>query len=164
MPDLVPVARLVGVFGLRGELKCKPTPAGEGAIETGREYALGASSEAARVRCVSVRRHQARILVTLEGVNTPEAAAAFVGRELFAERAQLALGPNEYLDTDLIGLRLIDGSGSELGTVVGVEHYPTQDCLVVGPKRALVPMVGAFIRKVDLAARTIDVDLPDGLL
>jgi 16S rRNA processing protein RimM len=164
VPDLIPVARLVGVFGVRGEFKCKPTPAGEGTIEAGREYALSAGEGAAHVRCVAVRRHQARLLVTLEGITTPEAAQALVGRDLFAERAQLTLGPNEYLDGDLTGLQLIDPHGNALGTVTGVEHYPTQDCLVVGPKRALVPMVRAFIRKIDLTAGTIDVDLPEGLL
>jgi 16S rRNA processing protein RimM len=161
---LVPVARLVGVFGIRGELKCKPTPAGDGALEAGREFALSADAEAKRVRCVAVRTHQARLLVRLDGVTTPEAAQAYVGRELFAERATLTLGPDEYLDADLTGLRLIDPNGVALGTVVGVEHYSTQDCLVVGPQRALVPMVRAFIRRIDIAAGTIDVDLPEGLL
>jgi len=161
---LVPVARLVGVFGIRGELKCKPTPAGENAIEAGAQFALSAAADAQQVRCVSVRRHQERLLVSLDGVTTPEAAQAFVGRDLFAEREQLGLGPDEYLDADLVGLRLIDPSGTELGKVVGVEHYSTQDCLLVGPNRALVPMVRAFIRGIDLAAGTIAVDLPEGLL
>jgi len=161
---MVPIARLVGVFGLRGELKCKPTPAGEGAIEAGREFALSAGEDGRRVRCLSVRRHQDRLLVTLDGVTTPEAARGFVGRELFAEREALALGPDEYLDADLTGLRLIDLRGNELGTVVGVEHYSTQDCLVVGPERALVPLVRAFIHRIDIAAGTILVDLPEGLL
>jgi 16S rRNA processing protein RimM len=87
-----------------------------------------------------------------------------VGRELFVEREQLRLAPDEYLDADLTGLRLIDLRGNELGTVVGVEHYATQDCLIVGPQRALVPMVRAFIHRIDVAAGTIAVDLPDGLL
>jgi 16S rRNA processing protein RimM len=75
------------------------------------------------------------------------------------------LEPGEYLDADLIGLRLIDASGKLLGEVVGIEHFPAQDCLVVGPQRALVPMVKAFIGAIDLEARTIAVgDLPEGLL
>jgi 16S rRNA processing protein RimM len=162
---LVPIARLSGVFGLRGELKCDPTSAGESALHAGREYALGAGPDAARVRVASLRRHKARYVVSLDGVATVEAAQPFVGRELFAEREAVKLAPGEYLDADLVGLQLIDPDGKPLGAVVGVEHFPAQDCLVVGEARALVPMVKAFVRDIDLERRTIAVgDLPEGLL
>jgi 16S rRNA processing protein RimM len=51
-----------------------------------------------------------------------------------------------------------------LGEVVGVEHFPAQDVLLVGPRRAMVPLVRALIRAVDVDARRIVVDLPPGLL
>ena len=162
--ELVPVARFAGVFGLRGELKCRPTPAGESALAAGREYALGAEAGAQRVRLAALRRANARIVVALEGVSSPEAARPYVGKELYAAREALALGPDEYLDADLVGLQLVDESGTALGEVAGVEHYPAQDGLVGGPQRALVPMVKAFIRSVDLQSRVIVVDLPEGLL
>jgi 16S rRNA processing protein RimM len=160
---LIPIARLVGVFGLGGELKCAATSAGAGALAAGREYALDAEGRRL-IRCTHVRRHQNRDLVSLEGVATPEAAREFVGTELFVERRELALGPDEYLDADLTGLRLVDASEHELGIVVGVEHLPAQDCLVVGPKRSLVPLVSAFIRSIDLEKGEIVVELPAGLL
>jgi 16S rRNA processing protein RimM len=162
---LVPIARLSGVFGVRGELKCDPTAAGESALLAGTEYALGVEPGARRVRVTTLRRHKLRFVVTLEGVATVEAAQAFVGAELYAERSALRLAPGEYLDVDLIGLQLIGESGVPLGEVVGIEHLPAHDCLVVGPARALVPMVKAFVREIDLGRRTIAVgDLPEGLL
>ncbi len=162
---LVPVARLSGVFGVRGELKCDPTAAGETALKAGRDYALGPDPDGPRIRVTTLRRHGSRYVVTLDGVHTVEAAQPFVRRELYAERADVNLAPGEYLDADLIGLQLVDGAGAPLGEVVGVEHFPAQDCLVVGAQRALVPMVKAFVRKIDLEKRTITVgDLPEGLL
>jgi len=162
---LVPIARLTGIFGVRGELKCDPTSAGESALHAGSEYALSARPSAQRVTLESIRRHKSRYVIALAGVHTVEAAQPFVGCELYAERAAVHLEPGEYLDADLIGLRLIDASGKLLGEVVGIEHFPAQDCLVVGPQRALVPMVKAFIGAIDLEARTIAVgDLPEGLL
>jgi 16S rRNA processing protein RimM len=117
------------------------------------------------LRCTSARRHHERLLIGFEGIATPEAARAFVGADLFAEEAPgEVLGADEYLDADLLGLRLIARDGRELARVVSVRHFPAQDCLVVEPGGALVPMVKAFIRRVDVAAGTIDVDLPDGLL
>ena len=160
----VALGRLTGVFGLRGELKCRATPAGAQALTSGRSFALMLLGHERQIRCRSLRRHHERLLVAFEGVDTPEAARALVGGDLFAESADVPLGVDEYLDADLIGLRLIDESGGELARVVGVEHYPAQDCLVVEPGNALVPLVKAFVRRIDLAAGTILTTLPDGLL
>jgi 16S rRNA processing protein RimM len=160
--SLTAVAKLVGVFGLRGELKCVPTGAGETALAAGREYALDADG-ARIVRCAALRRHHTRMLLTLDGVATPEAARTYIGTTLYAERDALQLGEGEYLDSDLVGLRLCDPDGRELGVVVGVEHLPASDYLVVGPKRTLVPLVRAFIRSIDVRAGTILAELPEGL-
>ena len=158
------VGRLTGVFGIRGELKCKPTAAGADAFAVGRTFAYRSPGGDGDLRCTGARRHHERLLLRFEGVGDPEHARAFVGAELFAERAEVELGPGEYLDIDLIGLRLFDEDGRELGEVVGIEHYPAQDCLVVGPQRSLVPLVKAFVRRIDLAAGAIVTTLPEGLL
>ena len=161
----VAVGRLLGVFGIRGELKCRPTAAGASAFVAGRAYALGSAADDAReLRCTSARRHHERLLLGFEGVTTPEAARELVGADLYAEAEDLTLGVDEYLDADLIGLRLVGEDGRELARVVGVQHFPAQDCLVVEPGGALVPLVKAFVRRVDIAGGTINVSLPDGLI
>jgi 16S rRNA processing protein RimM len=158
------VARLTGVFGIRGELKCNPTPVGENAIASGRAYALSPNEGARVVVCTQARSHKGRFVVAFEGVETVEAAQLLVGSDLYVERDEVELQPNEYLDRDLIGLQLRDVAGKELGRVAAVEHFPAQDCLVIEPGRALVPLVAAFVREIDLEARTIVMDLPAGLL
>ncbi len=156
------MGRLTGVFGVRGELKCRPN--GGDALSLGAVYALGAEDGARELRCSALRRHHAKAVIAFDGIVTPEAARALVGRELYAERGNVELGPGEYLDADLIGLALVDEAGHALGRVVGVEHYPAQDCLVVGPRKQLVPLVKAFVRTIDPAAGTIVTSLPEGLL
>jgi 16S rRNA processing protein RimM len=156
--------KLVGVFGVKGELKCVPSSLGADLIVAGRDFACSAEGESERLRCTSARKHHERLVVAFEGVSTVERARALVGHELFSEPDEIKLGPDEYLDRDLIGLRLLDESGRELGTVVGVEHLPAQDCLMIAPNGALVPLVRAFSPAVDLAAGTIVMSLPEGLL
>ncbi len=158
------VGRLAGVFGIRGELKCDPTPLGEDAIASGRAYALSANDGARVVVCTQARRHKGRYVVAFEGVETVEAAQLLTGSDLYVERDEIELQPNEYLDRDLIGLQLCDVAGNELGRVAAIEHFPAQDCLVIEPGRALVPLVAAFVREIDLEARTIVMELPAGLL
>lgn len=158
------VGKLVGIFGVKGELKCVPNSLGESTIAAGREFACRPDGEGERLHCTSARKHHERLVVAFAGVSTVERARELVGCELYSEAGEIELGPGEYLDRDLIGLRLLDENGRELGTVVDVQHLPAQDCLVVGPSRALVPLVRAFSPVVDLAAGTIAMSLPDGLL
>ena len=156
---------MAGVFGLRGELKLAPSRVGEDALAAGVDVRVAfadGSSRAVRVR--SLRLHQGRPLLAFDGIDDATAAQPFVGAVLFVERRDVVMDEGEYFDDDLVGCSLVGIDGVALGDVVAVEHYPAQDVLVIGPARAMVPLVRAFIREVDLAARRIVVDLPPGLL
>lgn len=70
-----------------------------------------------------------------------------------------------YLD-ELAGLTVHDPQGEVLGTVVGLEHYPAHDLLVVQEPtttRTMVPFVKDIVHQVDLEDRVIVVDPPGGL-
>jgi 16S rRNA processing protein RimM len=54
-----------------------------------------------------------------------------------------------------------------VGVVAEVLHLPSQDLLVVSTpdeREVLVPFLNAFVPTVDVAARRIVIDPPDGLL
>jgi 16S rRNA processing protein RimM len=156
---------VAGVFGLRGELKVAASRIGEDALAEGTEVRAAlrdGSTRALRVR--SLRMHQGRPLIAFEGIDDATAAEPLVGAELAIDRASVRLARDEYFDEDLVGCALVDADGAVLGDVVGVEHYPAQDVLLVGARRALVPLVRAFIKRVDVRAKRITVDLPAGLL
>jgi len=162
---LVVAARLGATFGVHGELACLPTRIGEDALRAGlRVRAEAHSGEGDDVTIAAIRHHHGRLLVALEGVATVEEARALTGRSLLIARDAVVLRDGEYLDDDLVGLRLEDEAGGALGVVSGVRHFPAQDCLVVGPGNAFVPLVRAFIREVDVAGGRIVVSLPPGLL
>ena len=59
----------------------------------------------------------------------------------------------------LIGLTVVNREGIELGKVDSLMESGANDLLVVKGKREhLIPFVAAFVGKVDLAGRTIEVD------
>ncbi len=156
---------MVGVFGLRGELKVSPSRIGEDTLGTGVElHATLRDGTSRSVRVRSVRLHQGRPLVAFEGVDDADAAAGLVGATLAVARDGVELAADEYFDADLVGCTLVDGGGAVLGEVVAVEHYPAQDMLLVGGGRAMVPLVRAFVKDVDVRAKRIRVELPAGLL
>jgi 16S rRNA processing protein RimM len=163
-PDLLPVAQFVGVFGIHGELKIRPSSAGEDTIVADRTFFLDPEGKRSVVPTMVHRRHK-RIIVKLSGVESVEAAQLLVGTNLYLPREHIPLREFEYLDQDLIGMSLYDTQGQPLGrTVRGVEHYPAQDCLLVEPGHVLIPLVRAFVRKIDLVKRCITIMVPEGLL
>lgn len=161
--DELPVGRIAALFGVRGELKCDPSNAGRMLFERGQHFRvqLPDGSER-RVELVSARAHQGRLLVAFANVGSADEAEAFIGSTLYAQRSQIKLEPNEYLDEDLTGCSLFDPEGRNLGRVERVEHYPGSDMLVVDGR--LVPLIDVFVKSVDLAAKRIEVELPAGLL
>ena len=103
-------------------------------------------------------------MLAFEGIASPEAARAYVGARLFAPRIETALAAGEYRDADLVGSTVYDEAGNALARVVAVTHLPGGDYLVVDPGRALVPLVRAFVRRIDVDAKRIVMALPPGLL
>jgi 16S rRNA processing protein RimM len=159
----LPVGRIAGVFGIRGELKCDPTSAGRTLFSARAAFRLmltGGASE--QVHITAVREHKGRLLIRLHGVESANDAQRYVGATFYADRDRIQLEAGEYLDADLIGCTLLDVRGATLGRVAAIEHYPSSDMLVVG--RKLVPMIKEFIKSIDTEAKTIVADLPPGLL
>jgi 16S rRNA processing protein RimM len=156
------VGRIAGLFGLHGELKCDPSSTGRTVFSRGSQLRCERDSGSQMVTLASVREHKGRLLIRFEGIDSATAATAYSGSTLYAERERLDVGPGEYLDVDLVGCALETESGAPLGTVERVDHFPASDMLVVGGK--MVPMVGAFIRAIDMERKRIVVSLPPGLL
>jgi 16S rRNA processing protein RimM len=161
--DELPVGRIAGIFGIHGELKCAPTSAGRTLFSPGARFRLlMPQGESREVQLASVREHKGRFLIRLTGVDSANDAQTYAGATFYAARERIELEPGEHLDRDLVGCELHDESGKPLGKVQRVEHYPSSDMLIV--KGNMVPMVSAFIKRIDTAGKRIIVDLPAGLL
>ncbi len=108
-----------------------------------------------------------KLVVHFEGVDSRADAEALRGTVLSIDadaRPELA-DPDDYYDTDLVGLRAVDPDGGVLGEIVGIAHGGAHDLLEVriDARTHLVPFVAAIVPVVDLAAGTVTVDAPDGL-
>jgi 16S rRNA processing protein RimM len=158
----VRLGRIVGGFGIRGELKIVPTRSGADTLRPGLVVSVVAVEGTREGRIETVRSHKRHLLVRFAGIDE-HASGRLIGADVFAARELVPLREGEYFDDDLVGCAIVDPGGMELGRVVDVVHYPAQDMLVVGRRRALIPLVGAFIRRIDIGRKRIDVDLPEGL-
>ena len=158
----VPVARIAGLFGIAGELKCDPTSAGRPILSQGVQLRCVRDGESTMVRLASVRPHQGRLLIRIAGVEDAQAAESYVAAMLFAARSAISLREGEYLDEDLVGCSVRDTGGRQCGVVERVEHYPSSDMLIVGGR--MLPMVRSIVVDIDLQHRCVTIDPPEGLL
>ena len=110
----------------------------------------------------SVREHKGRLLIALDEAPDATAAEKYIGASFYAPREALDVAEGEYLDVDLVGCTVVSEDGKQHGKVSRVDHYPANDMLIVDNR--MLPMVGAFIKSIDIANKTITVDVPPGLL
>jgi 16S rRNA processing protein RimM len=160
--DDLPVARIAGTFGVRGELKCDPTSAGRVLFSPGTELRCVRGTESATIRIAQVRPHAGRLLIRIAGVEDADSAKAYAGAVLYAPRARIPLQVGEHFVDDLVGCAVRGVDGAEYGTVERVEHYPSSDMLIVDGR--MIPMVRAIVTEIDVAGRRVVVDPPPGLL
>ncbi len=159
----LPIGRIAGLFGIRGELKCDPTSAGRAVFLAGARLRLEHDGGSDVVTIESVREHKGRLLIALEEAPDATSAQPFVGATFFAPRDVLDVEPGEFLDVDLVGCSVIGADGRAYGAVERIEHYPSSDMLVINGR--LLPMVRAFVKSIDVKKKEIVIDdLPTGLL
>ncbi len=129
--------------------------------------ARGLSGEPTPLRIASVRPHGERLLVRFEGLGTPEAVEAIRGADLCVLPGDVPARPEGYVFRhEAAGLAAVTGDGRPLGTVRELVDVAGRPLLVLetprGPRD--VPFTRPIVVSVDLVARRIVLDPPDGLL
>jgi 16S rRNA processing protein RimM len=119
------------------------------------------------MQVVGARPHRGKVLLRLAGVEGVDAARGLVGSDVWIDESEAAVLPQDaYYHRDLLGLRVLDTSDRELGEVEDILRTGGADVLVVRREgvEVLIPAAKSICIKVDLAARTLIVDPPEGLL
>jgi 16S rRNA processing protein RimM len=140
--------------GLRGELTVHVFNADSQILEVGRSIWLAPPHAAPCWRQITA---VSGTLLRLEGIDTREAAAAVRGAELIVDRAELPAPEEEevYLH-DLLGFRVFDANGNEIGTFRGVQVNGSREYFVVdGEREVLLPVEAPVIGSVDAVAKTM---------
>ncbi len=164
--DRICVGALAGSYGVAGEVRLKSFCAEPEAIAS---YGALYTEDGTRSFTITLTRVVAGGLgARVSGVATKEQADALKGISLYADRTRLPRLPDdEFYHADLIGLEARDPGGVVIGTVTAVHNHGAGDLLEIngkGRKSALLlPFTLAIVPMVDLKARCIIVDAPEGL-
>ena len=165
----VVIGKIVNTFGIRGELKVVPdTDFIEERFAPGSELFLCSEEGEKTVRVVSAREHKGLLILLLEGATNINQVEKYKGAELAVDRDALPpLAEGEYYFFQLKGLKAVDRTGNELGTVLRIEASAAQNLIRLKKpdgKEALIPYIDVFVKGVDLTQGTITLDLIEGLL
>lgn len=108
--------------------------------------------------------HSGRLILKFRGIDSISDAERLQGAEVRIPREQRAvLEPGEYYHSDLVGCEIIERStGQSLGRVTAWEDYGGAGLLAV-EGGLLIPFAASICTHIDLRARRIFVDLPEGL-
>ena len=159
MPEFVQVGQIVGAHGIKGQVKVTPLTEYLERLDKGARIHLKGDW----IEVESSTVHKGRLLLKLAGVETMTQAQALQWEYL--EAAPIAapeMEDDEYLVTDLEGMRVVTTAGRELGEVDEVLAYPAQDILRIGD--LMIPAVKEFVKDIDLEGRVITVELIPGML
>lgn len=160
------VGAVGGSYGVRGEVRLKSFCAVAEDIEN---YSPLTSEDGGTLfHLALIRPMKNGFVARIAEVATKEEADALKGTQLFAGRDQLpSLPDDEFYHTDLIGLQVWDTGGTLLGSIKNVLDHGAGDLLDVqragSSETVLLPFTRAAVPTVDLSARRVIADPPDGL-
>jgi 16S rRNA processing protein RimM len=165
--DLLVVGRIGRAHGVRGEVSVEPHT-----DDPDLRFAVGARLETDRrdgatLTVASRKWHSGRLILSFEGTVDRNGAEVLRGVQLLmvaGDRPALE-DPDDFYDSDLVGLRAVDTDGLSLGIVTDVLHTSGADLLAidVNGQEKLVPFLQLMVPTIDLAAGVVVIDAPDGL-
>jgi 16S rRNA processing protein RimM len=165
---IVAIGRIGKALGVRGDVFVQPwtdTP--------DERFVPGATlstdpADRGPLTVAEARNHSGKLVVHFLGVDDRNAAEAIRGTVLVMPAAQRPpiSDPDEFYDTDLIGLSVRTVQGRVLGPVTDVLHSAAGSLLVieVAGSEVLLPFRLEFVPRIDLVAGIAEIEPPDGLL
>lgn len=163
------VGKIVNTHGIRGEVRVLATTdfTDERFAQGKTLYLKQKNGEPLKLTVENSRPHKGSLLVKFVGYDNINDVQTFRDHELLvSEEDQQPLAAGQYYYRQIIGLVVKTVDGERLGTIKEILSPGANDVWVV--KRAhqedlLLPVIKDVIKKVDLAAGEVTVELMEGL-
>ena len=168
MEDLLQVGIITSTHGVRGEVKVYPTTDDPRRFRRLKEVVLDTGREKLNLEIEGVKFFKQFVILKFKGLDNINDIEKYRQKSLYVTRKNaVRLQRDEYFIADLIGLKVQDEDGTELGTVKDVIETGANDVYVVemtDGKELLLPAIKQCILNVDLEQQTMTVHVLDGLM
>ena len=151
------IGKIVNTHGLKGEVRILSSfKYKDKVFKEGMNIYIG--KDKINECITSYRYHKIFDMITIDGYNDINQVLKYKGEYVFVNREDLVLGENEYLDEELISLRVYVDERF-LGVVRKIEKHSVNEILVIknDEKNYLVPYNFDIIESIDLEKKEIHV-------
>lgn len=168
MEDLLQVGIITSTHGVRGEVKVYPTTDDPRRFRRLKEVVLDTGREKLNLEIEGVKFFKQFVILKFKGLDNINDIEKYRQKSLYVTRKNtVRLQRDEYFIADLIGLKVQDEDGKELGTVKDVIETGANDVYEVemaDGKSLLLPAIKQCILNVDVENGTMQVHVLEGLL
>ena len=168
MEDLLQVGIITSTHGVRGEVKVYPTTDDPRRFRRLKEVVLDTGKEKMNLEIEGVKFFKQFVILKFKGLDNINDIEKYRQKSLYVTRRNsVRLQRDEYFIADLIGLKVQDEDGKELGTVKDVIETGANDVYEVemaDGKSLLLPAIKQCILNVDVENGTMQVYVLEGLL
>jgi 16S rRNA processing protein RimM len=173
--DLIELGTVRGAYGLKGWVRIAPFAADGAVLESVRCWWMLGNADPLALTVEEVRRHAESILAKWAGCESKEAADALKGATIAVARSDFpAPAEGEHYLSDMVGYRVINREGLELGTICGVRTGSSENRSAENRSGAaaqwlevrvddrreslLIPLVDRYVEAIEAEDRLIRVD------
>ena len=168
MEDLLQVGIITSTHGVRGEVKVYPTTDDPRRFRRLKEVVLDTVREKLNLEIEGVKFFKQFVILKFKGLDNINDIEKYRQKSLYVTRKNaVRLQRDEYFIADLIGLKVQDEDGTELGTVKDVIETGANDVYEVemaDGRSLLLPAIKQCILNVDVENGMMQVHVLEGLL
>lgn len=168
MEDLLQVGIITSTHGVRGEVKVYPTTDDPRRFRRLKEVVLDTGREKLNLEIEGVKFFKHFVILKFKGLDNINDIEKYRQKSLYVTRKNaVRLQRDEYFIADLIGLKVQDEDGTELGTVKDVIETGANDVYEVemeDGRSLLLPAIKQCILNVDVENGMMQVHVLEGLL
>ena len=168
MEDLLQVGIITSTHGVRGEVKVYPTTDDPRRFRRLKEVVLVTGKEKMNLEIEGVKFFKQFVILKFKGLDNINDIEKYRQKSLYVTRKNaVRLQRDEYFIADLIGLKVQDEDGTELGTVKDVIETGANDVYEVemaDGRSLLLPAIKQCILNVDVENGMMQVHVLEGLL
>ena len=159
----VVVGRVIGAWGIRGDVKVQPQTDFSDRFAAGTELFVNGAPDSV----VSSRPHRAGLVVRLKGARDRTKAESLRNALLTVRESDIAPLPDDtYYHFELIDMRVVSEDGESLGAIAEILDTSANDVYIVrgeSGRDLLIPAIREFVLDVDVEAGVMTVRLVDGM-
>ena len=168
MEDILQVGVITTTHGVRGEVKVFPTTDDPKRFKKLKEVILDTGKEQITLEIESVKFFKQLVILKFRGIDTIDEVQKYRQKSLFVTRKNaVKLSRDEYFIADLIGLKVLDEEGTELGQLKDVIETGANDVYEIEMKdgrNLLLPAIKQCVLQVDVEEGYIKIHILEGLL